>query len=120
MEPTRPPRTYLIFLAMAMLQFGLIVLVSHTRVVLVGVAIYVLLLWRLARGGLIAWTLLLAGNLLTVVATVAIIGNGAGVLWGNVAAILVPNVIMVSLLLSPPMRRHVGVARRPPTEAPHS
>ena len=118
MEPTPPPRAYFILLAMALLQFGLIVLVSHTRVVFAGAAIYALLLWRLARGGPIAWMLLLAGNLLASLAVLAIIGNGTGVLWGNVATIVIPSVIMVSLLLSAPRRRHAGLARIPsPTDA---
>jgi hypothetical protein len=120
MEATRPPRTYFVFLAAALLQFGLIVGASHTRVVFAGAAIYALLLWRLERGGPIAWTLLLAGNLLALVAVLAIIGNGTGVMWGNVAVTVIPSVIMVSLLLSTPMRRHVGVAGKPPTEAPHT
>jgi hypothetical protein len=44
-------RAYLIFLAVALLQFGLIDWVTHTRVVAAGAAFYALLLWRLARGG---------------------------------------------------------------------
>ena len=64
--------------------------------------------------------LLLAGNLLASLAVLAIIGNGTGVLWGNVATIVIPSVIMVSLLLSAPMRRHVGLARIPPTKAPRT
>lgn len=113
MQPIRPPRAYFMFLALALLQFGVMVLVSHTRVVFAGAAIYALLLWRLARGGPIAWMLLLTWNLLASLAVLAIIGNGSGVLWGNVAVMVIPSLAMVSLLLSVQMRRHAGLARRP-------
>jgi hypothetical protein len=119
-EPSRLPRAYLICLAVALLQVGLIVLVTHARVVPAAAAIQALLLWRLARGGPIAWMLLLVENLFTSLAVLAGIGDGSGVLWGNVAVLVIPGLTMVGLLLSVPMRRHVGLARTPPTQAPQT
>jgi hypothetical protein len=111
-EPSRLPRAYLIFLLVDLLQLGLLVLlVGHTRVVPAAAAIQALLLWRLARGGPIAWMLLLAENLVESLALLAVIGNGTEVMWGNVAVLVIPSLIMVSLLVSAPMRRHVGLAR---------
>lgn len=114
MEQPRPPRAYLAFLGVALLQFGLLVVVLHTHVKLPTAAIYALVLWRLARGGHIAWTLLLAVNVVLSLAALAIIGSGTGVAWGNVLLLVIPGLIMVSLLLSAPMRRHVGLSRSQP------
>ena len=116
MEQSRLPRAYLALLAVALLQFGFFVVVAHTRVKPAGAAIYALLLWRLARGGAITWTLLLVANFLLVSLTTLGIGSGgAGVLWSNVAMIVIPSLTMVCLLLSAAMRRHVGIARTQPS-----
>jgi hypothetical protein len=115
-EQPRAPRAYLIFLAVALLQFGLLVLVAHTRVQRpAAVAIYALVLWRLARGGPIAWMLLLVVNFgLALLTTLGLAGNPTtGVLWGNVAIIAIPSLVMTYLLASTPMRRHVGLAHSP-------
>ena len=114
--PSRLPRAYLFFLAVDLLQLWLMMVAMHTRVVPAAAAIQALLLWRLARGGSIAWMLVLAENLLGPLAVLAIIGNGTGVMWGNVAVIMIPGLTMVSLLLSAPMRRHVGLARTHPAQ----
>ena len=119
-EPSRPPRAFFIFLAVALLQFGLLTLMGHTRVASAGAAFYALLLWRLARGGPIAWMLLLAWNLFASLATLAGVGDGSGMLWGNVAVLVITGLTTVWLLLSLPMRRHVGLARTPPAQAPQA
>ena len=116
MESARLPRAYLIFLAVALVQFGLIVLVTHTSVT-AGAVLYALLLWRLARGGSVAWFLLLGWSGFASLTALSVIGNGSGVLWGNVAVMVIPGAIMVSLLLSAPMRVTLdSLVHIPPTE----
>jgi hypothetical protein len=58
--------------------------------------------------------LLLAWNVFASLAVLGLIGNGTGVLWGNVGIMVIPSVIMSWLLLSAPMRHHVGLAGSPP------
>jgi hypothetical protein len=66
-----------------------------------------LLLLALARRSAISWTLLLLWNLVYVVATLPAIG-GAGMLFG--APVLgIVSLACAALLLSRPMRAHVGV-----------
>ena len=96
---------------MSLLQLGLLVVVAHARVLPAGAAIQAVLLWRLARGGAIAWTLLLAENLFVSLPALAVIGNGTGVIWGNVVVLVIPSLIMACLLLSAQMRQHVGITR---------
>jgi hypothetical protein len=51
---------------------------------------------------------------LALLTTLGLAGNPTtGVLWGNVAIIAIPSLVMTYLLASTPMRRHVGLARSP-------
>ena len=112
MDRSRPPRAFLVFLAVALLQLGLFVLVAHMRVVIGAAAVQAFILWRLARGGQIAWVLLLIECLWMVVPVLAI--GSSGLIWGNVAVLVIPSLVMLWLLVSAPMRRHVGLARPRP------
>jgi hypothetical protein len=108
----------LLYVALALLQPGLFVLVGalhhpNER----GMAFLAVLLLALAYGSRIAWGLLVVLDAIPLLAVGA--AAGPGVVWSHVVVVVLTGVALETTLLSPAMRRHVSSRRnRPDTALP--
>jgi len=110
---SRLPRVCRAFIAIELTQGVLLLALNHTRLVPAGAAFALLLLWGLARGSMLCWVLLLVENAFGFIAPLGLIAAGGNVIWANAAALIVPCLAQIVLLLTRSMRAHVGIARPP-------
>jgi len=101
------------FIAIELAQGVLLLALNRTRLLPAGVAFELLLLWGLARGSMLCWVLLLVESAFGFLAPLGVIGAGGNVMWANAAALIVPCLAQVVLLLTRSMRAHVRIARPP-------
>jgi hypothetical protein len=76
-----------------------------------GLAVIALLLVGVARGSMLAWTLLVIWNAFVVLAVAAAFGGSW--LAGAPLLLLVNAIVCLALLLAPSMRAHLGAQRTP-------
>jgi hypothetical protein len=107
----RLPRTYLAFVLLSICGPVLVVANGGGRLTGSGAAVVVvaLLLFGLARGSRTVWGLFVAFGAVGMLSTFSVSGGG---LPPNVLCLLAYNVGSLALLLSPPMRQHVGIRSR--------
>ncbi len=110
MEGWRLPRVFWLYVLLSVLQPVLFVWVGaiqhlNTR----GIWFVVLLLVGLAYGSRVTWLLLLLVNGVPLVFMLPILG--AGVIWSHVMVAALTGMALVWMLLSRPMREHVGRRR---------
>jgi hypothetical protein len=72
-----------------------------------------LLLFGLTRRSVLAWSLLVLMETFPLLALAGLVfSNGGQTMWGNVAVMFITGLPVVAVLLSRPMRRHVGLTGR--------
>jgi hypothetical protein len=112
-QPSR--RILLAFIAWTAIAQPLLIVAAGSELHPRHGALLFLALWLIAlwRGWLLAWVgFVLYSGVLFVATATAVIGSPAP-LWLNVALGLLYNGLALALLVSAPMRRHVGLVRRP-------
>jgi hypothetical protein len=113
------PRVVALYGALTTLQLACFAVLIDTSFSGGGVFFMALLVFGLARRWRIAWSLLVLIDAFPLLALAgAILSNGGEMLWGNIAVMLLTGLPLEAILLSRPMRRHMGFADGPAPASP--
>jgi hypothetical protein len=112
MPVRRSSPAVLAYVALAIVQLVMVLIIGGGGISVPGVILAVALFGYLYVGKPLAWWLLVTMNSIGLVATLIVVGShlfgGGHLLWANVLVLLVTTAAMEAALLSPPMRRHIA------------
>jgi len=113
------PRMLGVFVALIVLQLVSFGLLIDMRFSSGGLLFTGLLVIGLLRGSRLAWSLLVLIEAIPLLALAgALLSTSGETLWGNVAVMLASGIPLEAVLLSRPMRTHVGLTGGPAPGAP--
>lgn len=109
----RAPRVVVVFVLLEILQPAAMVAVGGLSFSSRGLPVMMGLTLWLAYGSMAAWVLLVAITAVPTLGVLAMIfGSGGETSWGNAIVAAVTGGLLTATLLSPAMRRHIGIGGR--------